>query len=318
MKRFIVSMAIALSAALFMLYQNGAFAEKPKEAKAQPAAEAVKAEDKKAEPALNGIIAQIDKTSLSNGGTITVTGTAPAGKPVYIEVWADKKVRASRFDSEVDKETGKRPYIFYMTNDMPAYYKLFMPVEFKEALQEIKKEGKKWSVSKALKNTGADAVYSAPAKAKIDRYQANLMGSIIGSRGDLLPEMDNADTKRRSMQLLKARFRDLDKVFGADVNVNEDGTYKAEIKIRQGLAPGKYTIVAAVDKNTKSQPVTFENNINFPHLYLSNAGTSVNLFGPFLLTLCIAIFGVLMGAGGGFIMNPLLVSIWPLPHTVVA
>ncbi|HMK50670.1 MAG TPA: sulfite exporter TauE/SafE family protein, partial [Thermodesulfovibrionales bacterium] len=29
-------------------------------------------------------------------------------------------------------------------------------------------------------------------------------------------------------------------------------------------------------------------------------------------------FGVLMGAGGGFILNPLLVSIWPLPHTVVA
>jgi uncharacterized membrane protein YfcA len=25
-----------------------------------------------------------------------------------------------------------------------------------------------------------------------------------------------------------------------------------------------------------------------------------------------------MGAGGGFIMNPLLVSLWPLPHTIVA
>jgi uncharacterized membrane protein YfcA len=44
----------------------------------------------------------------------------------------------------------------------------------------------------------------------------------------------------------------------------------------------------------------------------------VNVFGPFFLTLGIAIFGVLMGAGGGFIMNPLLVSIWPLPHTIVA
>jgi uncharacterized membrane protein YfcA len=51
---------------------------------------------------------------------------------------------------------------------------------------------------------------------------------------------------------------------------------------------------------------------------MSNAGTSINLLGPFLLTLAIAIFGVLMGAGGGFILNPLLVSIWPLPHTVVA
>jgi len=201
---------------------------------------------------------------------------------------------------------------------MPAYYKLFMPTTFKETLAANKKEGKKWSVSKVLKDTGADAVYSVPAKATIDKYKASLMGSIIGSRGELLPPMDDSENKRRSMQLLKARFRDLDKLFGADVIVNEDGTYKAEIKIRQGLAPGKYTIVAAVDKNTKSQPVTFENSISFPLLYLSNAGTSVNLFGPFFLTLVIAIFGVLMGAGGGFIMNPLLVSIWPLPHTVVA
>ena len=53
-------------------------------------------------------------------------------------------------------------------------------------------------------------------------------------------------------------------------------------------------------------------------LYLSNAGTSINLFWPFLLTLAIAVFGVLMGAGGGFILNPLLVLIWPLPHNVVA
>jgi uncharacterized membrane protein YfcA len=53
-------------------------------------------------------------------------------------------------------------------------------------------------------------------------------------------------------------------------------------------------------------------------VYLNNAGTSLNLFGPFFLTLAIAIFGVLMGAGGGFIMNPLLISLWPLPHTIVA
>ena len=30
------------------------------------------------------------------------------------------------------------------------------------------------------------------------------------------------------------------------------------------------------------------------------------------------IFGVMMGAGGGFILNPLLVTLFPLPHTVVA
>ena len=68
----------------------------------------------------------------------------------------------------------------------------------------------------------------------------------------------------------------------------------------------------------KSAPILFENKISFPVLYLSNAGTSINLFWPFLLTLAIAVFGVLMGAGGGFILNPLLVLIWPLPHNVVA
>jgi hypothetical protein len=308
-------MVVALSAMVFMLYQDGAFAAKPEAGKAQAAGKAKVQE----QPAVQAnITAQVDKTTLTNGGTITVTGAAPAGKPVYIEIWAEKKIRASRFDADVDKETGKRPYILYMTDEMPAYYKLFMPAGFKETLAANKKEGRKWSVSKLLKESGADAVYSVPAKAKIDKYQASLMGSIIGSRGDLLPPMDDSENKRRSMQLLKARFRDLDKVFGADVIVNEDGTYKAEIKIRQGLAPGKYTIVAAVDKNTKSEPITIENSISFPLLYLSNAGTSVNLFGPFFLTLVIAIFGVLMGAGGGFIMNPLLVSLWPLPHTVVA
>ncbi len=264
------------------------------------------------------ITLQADKTSLSNGGTITITGTAPAGKPVYIEVWSEKQVRTSRFDSDVDKDTGKRPYILYMTHEMPAYYKLFVPKDQKDNLDKIKKEGKNWSLSKALKDVGAEQVYSAPAKAKIDRYQATLMGSIIGSRGDLLLQMDEQENRKRSMQLAKVRFRSPDKVLGAEVEVNPDGTYKAVLKIRKGLAPGKYNIAAAIDKNTKSQPAAFENNITFPNVYLGNAGTSLNLFGPFFLSLFISIFGVLMGAGGGFIMNPLLVSLWPLPHAVVA
>ena len=54
-------------------------------------------------------------------------------------------------------------------------------------------------------------------------------------------------------------------------------------------------------------------------MYLNNAGTSMNLVYPFLLSLAVTIFGVLMGAGGGFILNPLLVTLFPLlPHTVVA
>jgi hypothetical protein len=131
--------------------------------------------------------------------------------------------------------------------------------------------------------------------------------------------MDSKENKKRSMQLVKARFRSVDKVIGAEVDVQPDGSYSADIKIRDGLSPGNYKIVAVVDATAKSEPVTFENKIAFPLIYLENAGTSLNIFYPFFLTLVVAIFGVLMGAGGGFIMNPLLLTLFPaLPHTIVA
>ncbi|NLI33912.1 MAG: sulfite exporter TauE/SafE family protein [Deltaproteobacteria bacterium] len=315
MKRTWVGMLVAFIAMFIMLVQNGASADNPKEDVAAAAAEAEVANP--AKPA-GKVTVQVDKTSLDNGGTITVTGTAPMGMPVYIEVWAEKQVRVSRFDADVDKETGQRPYRLYMTHEMPAYYKMFVPKEQKDKIDAAKKEDSKWSLSKVLKETGAETVYSAPAKIKIDRYQATLLGSIIGSRGTLLDPMDPKENKKRSMQLVKVRFRDVDKVIGANVQMNPDGAFKAEIPIREGLAPGAYKIVAFVDKDTKSDPVTFENKINFPTIYLSNAGTSLNIFLPFFLTLAVACFGVLMGAGGGFLLNPLLVSIWPLPHTIVA
>ena len=320
MKRFWVSLVVALSATVFMLYQSGAFAEKPKETKTPVAKEEKKAEQKpemKSDMSAAPTI-QIDKTSLNNGGTITVTGTAPAGKPVYIEVWSEEKVRASRFDTAVDKKTGKRPYILYMTYEMPAHYKIYIPKDKKEDLEKIKKEGERWSYSKALKDLGADIAYSVPAKAKIYRYQTTLMRSVIGSRGELLAAMDEKENRRRSMPLVKARFRSPGKVFASTVEVTPDGAYKAEVKIPEGSAPGKFTIVTVVDKDTKSRPATLENNIRFPNVYLSNGGTSLNILGPFLLTLGVVIFGVLMGAGGGFLLNPLLLTIWPLPHTVVA
>jgi hypothetical protein len=64
---------------------------------------------------------------------------------------------------------------------------------------------------------------------------------------------------------------------------------------------------AVVDTYIASQVVSFENKISFPYVYLTNAGTSINLFYPFILSPAISIFGVLMGAGGGGIVNPLLV-----------
>src|SRR5690554_5117008 len=85
---------------------------------------------------------QIDRTELKNGGVIKVTGKAPPGQPVFLEVWAvDKTVRANQFDNKRDEETGKIPYIFYITHDMPAYYKIFMPSELQPKLDAIKAEG---------------------------------------------------------------------------------------------------------------------------------------------------------------------------------
>jgi hypothetical protein len=262
----------------------------------------------------------LDKTAIDNGGTLKVSGQAPAGRSVFLEVWAtEHTVRANRFDSDVDKDTGKRPYIFYITEDMPAYYKIFVPKELQTKIDAAKKEGKAWSYSGLLKDLGADVAYTVFDKAQIESYQSTLMASVIGSRGDLLPMLNEKENRKRSMQLVKARFQNIDKVVAAAVDVKPDGSYTADIKIREGLAPGKYKIVAVVDKKLKSEAAIFENKIAFPLVYLDNAGTSLNIFYPFVLSLVVAIFGVLMGAGGGFIMNPLLLALFPaLPHTIVA
>lgn len=263
------------------------------------------------------IAVQLDKNKLHNGGTITISGKAPEGKKVYIEVWTERKVRAARLDADVDKETGKRPYIFYMTDDMPAYYNFLIPKEYSNILEEEKKLGRKWSVSNLLKNTNATAVFEVPAQAKIDRYQTTLWASIVGSRGQLLPAMEKAENKRRAMQLVKAKFRNLEVIFKPNVEINQDGTFKATIELANNAPPGKYYVVAKTDKDLKSETISFENEISFPSVYLSNAGRTVNLFIPFLLAIAVTTFGVLMGAGGGFILNPLLVMLG-LPHTVVA
>ncbi len=208
---------------------------------------------------------------------------------------------------------------------MPAFYKIFVPKNKADDLAKAKAEGSKWKYSEVLKQIGADAAYSAPAKVKIENYQATIMASIIGSRGTLLPEMDEKAVKSESMKLAKGRFRSVGKLLGATVEVQEDGSYSAKLNLPASQAPGKYNVtVTAVTgekdtaKKVKSEVLSFENKIAFPTVYLKNAGTSINLVWPFLLCLAISIFGILMGAGGGFILNPILVSLFPLPHTIVA
>ena len=60
----------------------------------------------------------VDKTSLNNGGVITVTGQAAPGKPVYIEVFNENPVTGSFFDSRKNKETGKIPYKLYLADEI--------------------------------------------------------------------------------------------------------------------------------------------------------------------------------------------------------
>ena len=179
--------------------------------------------------AAESVTIQIDKTQLNNGGTLKVSGTAPAGKPVYLEIYAEKTVRANFFDNKRDPATGQIPYILYLTDEMPGYYQIVVPKDLQNKIEEIKKEGKKWSFSKALKDLGAEAVFSQPAKIKIDKFRASILASIIGSRGELLPAMDEKENKKRAMQLAKTRFQKVGKLLTAEVEVNPDGTYQASV-----------------------------------------------------------------------------------------
>ncbi|MGO0122510.1 TSUP family transporter [Desulfothermobacter acidiphilus] len=260
----------------------------------------------------------IDRSEFNNGGTFTVTGKAPAGSKVFLEVWSEKRVRASYFDCKKDPKTGKIPYVLCLCDQIPAFYHLVIPTTEKNELQAIKAQGNKWSLSQALKDLGAEAAYQVPAQAEIKAYKASFLASVIGSRGELLPPLNSKEARKRSMQLVKARFRDPNKIFSPTLEINPDGSFKATVTLPKNSAPGQYSVVAVTDKGERSQPVHLENSLHFPTIYLGNAGTGINILGPFLLALAITTFGVLMGAGGGFILNPLLVSLWPLPHTIVA
>jgi len=165
---------------------------------------------------------------------------------------------------------------------------------------------------------GADVAFNVPTKTKIEHYQSTLLASVIGSRGENKGELEPKDAKIRAMQLLKARFRSIDKVFATGVKIQPDGSYEATLKMGAGNSPGDYKVVAWVDKDTKAE-TDFTNSVSFPTVYLPNAGTSMNLIWPFVITLIIAIFGVMMGAGGGFIMNPVFAQVFPaLPHPYIA
>ncbi|MDI1471595.1 MAG: TSUP family transporter [Thermodesulfovibrio sp.] len=260
----------------------------------------------------------LDKSVYEGGEIIKIKGKAPAGRPVYIEIASEKKVQVSRLDARRDPDTGKIPYIFYLSKDIPALYMILMPKEVEEAYKIEAAKDKDWSVSRMLTTTGADVAYITPGKAVVERWQASILATIMGSRGEKLEPLDEKGNRRQSMPLMKARFRWPERMFSPTIKINEDGTFEAEYKLPDNAPSGNYTVIAVVDKDLKSETVTFKHELSFGELYFDRAGQSLNVIGPFLLATVVTTFGVLMGAGGGFILNPLLIFIYGIPHTIVA
>lgn len=162
-------------------------------------------------------VINIDKTQVDNGGVITVTGSAEPGKPVYLEVWNENKVRGSLFDNKVGQETGQKPNELYISNDLPAFYRILVPKSEQPKLDRFKAEGRGWSCSQALKDTGADVAYRAPSGTGIASHQTSMAASMSGQRGEPLPTLEDKGARKRSMQVMKSRFRSVDKLLVAGI-----------------------------------------------------------------------------------------------------
>lgn len=264
------------------------------------------------------ITLSLDKAVYKGGETIKITGTAPVGRPVYIEIASEAEVQVVRLDRRRDPETGKIPMIFYLSRDIPALYKILMPKGVAAAYEAEKAKGEAWSVSRTLRDTGAGVAFITPPKGEVHRWQASVLAMITGSRGYRLEPLDEAGNRRKTMPLIKTRFRDIDRVFSPTIVIHEDGRFEAEYILPKGAPTGAFTAVAVVDKDIKSAPVTFTHDPPFGHLYFARAGMTLNALGPLFLAIAVCTFGVTMGAGGGFILNPLLIFIYGIPHPIVA
>lgn len=263
------------------------------------------------------VTVQIDKTDYQQEENVKITGTAPQGKPVFIEVASQKTVEVRRLDSKKDKETGKIPWIFYTSDDIPAYYVTLTPKETKDKIDALKAQKDDWSYSSALKDLGVEAEGLRSASAKVERRKTSIIAVITGSRGEIMDPLDNKGNLKAALPLYKTRFKSSGALLKPLVEVRPDGTFEASLKLPKGVADGSYTVTAFTDKDSRAS-ANFSAKLPSGTWYFERAGMAANIFGPFFLALVVTMLGVLMGAGGGFILTPLLLWIYGLPHAIVA
>ncbi len=263
------------------------------------------------------ITVQVDKTECRADELLKITGMAPKGKPVFIEVASEKNVEVRRLDSMKDKETGKVPWIFYTSDEVPAYYLTLIPETMKDKIEGLKAQKDDWSYSGALKDLGIDPSSLRPAKGTVERRKTSIMAVITGSRGKLMEPMDEKGNVKAMLPLYKTRFKSPSRLLKPVIDINPDGTFEARLKIPKGSADGAYTITAFTDKENKAI-TAFTTLLPQGTWYFERAGTAMNIFGPFFLALAVTMLGVIMGAGGGFILTPLLLWIYGLPHPIAA
>ncbi len=263
------------------------------------------------------ITLQIDKTEYGQADTIKITGRALPGKPVFIEVASVKTVEVRRLDSKKDKETGKVPWIFYTSGDIPAYYITLTPKDTKDNIEALKSQKDDWSYSGALRDLGIDAAGLRPASARVERRKTSIIAVITGTRGVLMEPLDDTGNLKAALPLYKTRFKSPGMLLKPAVDMKPDGSFEASLKLPKGVADGSYTVMAFTGKDDRAT-ASFATRLPNGTWYFERAGMAMNIFGPFFLALVVTMLGVLMGAGGGFILTPLLLWIYGLPHAIVA
>lgn len=263
------------------------------------------------------ITVQTDKADYNSEDTMKITGTAAKGKPVFIEIASEKNVAVRRLDSKPDKETGKIPWIFYWSHDIPAFYIILTPKDRADKIEALNAQKDDWSYSGALKDLGIDPSGLKPGLAKIERRKTSIIAVITGSRGQIMDSLDAKGSLKATLPLYKTRFKSPGRLLKPAMDVRPDGTFEASFKLPKGIADGAYAVTAFTDGSDKAA-ASVSMKLPSGTWYFERAGMAMNIFGPFILALVVTMLGVLMGAGGGFILTPLLLGIYGLPHTIVA